>query len=62
MVAVADEWALGADTKEEDLTHPEDIAHFAKHDRLEAEQEKLEEMEKMSIVENNIPAKFRRNP
>jgi len=56
---------LGAgrtDTKEEDLNHPEDIAHFAKHDRLEAEQERVKQMEQMSIVEGNIPVKFRRNP
>ncbi|KAK0622188.1 putative calcium-binding protein [Lasiodiplodia hormozganensis] len=51
----------GDDVQEEDLIHPEDIEHFAKHDRLDAEQERLEAQEKMSIVEANIPAKFRRN-
>jgi hypothetical protein len=50
----------GEDTKEEDLTHPEDIAHFKKHDRLEDEAEKLAGMEKLSIVEGNIPLKFRK--
>ncbi len=50
----------GEDTKEEDLTHPEDIAHFKKHDRLEDEQEKLAALEKMRIVEGNIPLKFRK--
>lgn len=50
----------GEDTKEEDLTHPEDIEHFRKHDRLEDERVKLEGMEKMRIVEGNIPAKFRK--
>jgi hypothetical protein len=50
----------GEDAKEEDLTHPEDIAHFKKHDRLEDEQEKLAAMERMSIVDANIPAKFRK--
>lgn len=51
----------GDDVKEEDLIHPEDIAHFAKHDRLDEEQERLEAQEKLSIVEANIPAKFRRS-
>jgi hypothetical protein len=48
------------DTKEEDLIHPEDIAHFKKHE-LEADAEERQEMlDAMSIVEQNIPAKFRR--
>ena len=50
------------DTREEDLTHPEDIAHFAKHEREEAEAERQEELDKRSIVEENIPQKFRRTP
>ena len=49
------------DTKEEDLTHPEDIAHFAKHDREADEAERQEKLDKMTIVEQNIPAKFRRH-
>ena len=50
----------GDDVKEEDLTHPEDIEHFRKHDQLEDEQERLEGLEKMAIVESNIPVKFRK--
>ncbi|KAK3175669.1 hypothetical protein K4F52_010078 [Lecanicillium sp. MT-2017a] len=48
------------DTKLEDLTHPEDIEHFKHHEQMDREEEKLEEMDKMAIVEENIPAKFRR--
>ncbi|KAI4287784.1 MAG: hypothetical protein L6R35_002960 [Caloplaca aegaea] len=47
-------------TKEEDLTHPEDIEHFRKHDELEAAAEHQEQMDRMPIVEQNIPQKFRR--
>lgn len=50
----------GEDTKLEDLTHPEDIEHFRKHEEMEKAQERLEEMEKQSVIEANIPAKFRR--
>ena len=50
----------GEDTKLEDLTHPEDIEHFRKHEEMEDAQERLEEMEKQSIIEANIPLKFRR--
>ncbi|MCJ1314044.1 hypothetical protein MMC25_007724 [Agyrium rufum] len=49
-------------TKEEDLTHPEDIAHFAKHDREEEEAERLEERMKQAVLVDNIPLKFRRDP
>lgn len=49
-------------TREEDLTHPEDIAHFKKHDHLEDEAERIEKLEGMAIVEENIPQKFRRGP
>lgn len=48
-------------TKLEDLTHPEDIEHFKKHEQMEAEQERLEQLSHQSIVESNIPAKFRRD-
>ena len=48
-------------TKLEDLTHPEDIEHFKKHEEMEAAQERQEAMDKQSIVEENIPAKFRRH-
>ncbi|MCJ1482545.1 hypothetical protein MMC06_002711 [Schaereria dolodes] len=47
-------------TREEDLTHPEDIAHFAKHDREADEADRQEELDRMAIVEQNIPQKFRR--
>ncbi|KAK8161250.1 putative secretory pathway protein Ssp120 [Phyllosticta citrichinensis] len=50
----------GDDVKLEDLTHPEDIEHFRKHDEMEAEEEKLHAQEQLSIVEANIPQKFRR--
>ncbi|KAI1084556.1 hypothetical protein F5B20DRAFT_210900 [Whalleya microplaca] len=50
----------GDDTELEDLTHPEDIEHFKKHDMLDAEEERLEKLNKMAIVEDNIPSKFRR--
>ncbi|KAH6651935.1 hypothetical protein BKA67DRAFT_660714 [Truncatella angustata] len=48
-------------TKLEDLTHPEDIEHFKKHELMEEAEEKLERMNRMRIVEENIPAKFRRS-
>jgi len=47
-------------TKLEDLTHPEDIEHFKKHEEMEEEEERLQQMNKQAIVEDNIPAKFRR--
>lgn len=47
-------------TKLEDLTHPEDIEHFKKHEQMEEEEERIAEMAKKSIVLENIPAKFRR--
>ncbi|KAI4142424.1 MAG: hypothetical protein L6R39_004940, partial [Caloplaca ligustica] len=47
-------------TKEEDLTHPEDIEHFRKHDEREAAAEQQDAMDRMPIVEQNIPQKFRR--
>ncbi|KFA78432.1 hypothetical protein S40288_06414 [Stachybotrys chartarum IBT 40288] len=47
-------------TKVEDLTHPEDIEHFRKHEQMEDEQERLEALDKIPIVEKNIPQKFRR--
>jgi len=48
-------------TREEDLTHPEDIEHFRKHEMLEQQEERQEQMDRMSIVEANIPMKFRRS-
>ncbi|KAH8678243.1 putative calcium ion binding protein [Xylariales sp. PMI_506] len=47
-------------TKLEDLTHPEDIEHFRKHELREEAEERLEKLNKMKIVEENIPKKFRR--
>ncbi|KAI1257362.1 hypothetical protein MGN70_000402 [Eutypa lata] len=47
-------------TRLEDLTHPEDIEHFKKHEELEDEEYRLEELSKKAIVEENIPSKFRR--
>ncbi|ROW17050.1 hypothetical protein VPNG_01278 [Cytospora leucostoma] len=56
-------WELYHDenTKLEDLTHPEDIEHFRKHEEMEDEQERLEQLSKQRIVEANIPNKFRRS-
>lgn len=48
------------DTREEDLTHPEDIEHFRKHDEMDAAAERQEQLDRMQIVEQNIPQKFRR--
>ncbi|THV54014.1 hypothetical protein BGAL_0036g00110 [Botrytis galanthina] len=48
-------------TKEEDLIHPEDIEHFKKHDELEDEADRVAALDKMSIVEQNIPDKFRKD-
>jgi hypothetical protein len=45
-------------TKEEDLTHPEDIEHFRLHDEMEEEAERIARMDELSIVEKNIPQKF----
>ncbi|KAI5362836.1 Putative EF-hand domain, nucleobindin [Septoria linicola] len=47
-------------TREEDLTHPEDIEHFRKHEEMEARQERQEQMDRMPIIEANIPMKFRK--
>ncbi|KAL2259737.1 hypothetical protein VTK26DRAFT_6473 [Humicola hyalothermophila] len=48
-------------TKLEDLTHPEDIEHFRKHEEMEAEAERIAQLDQQSIIEANIPAKFRRD-
>ncbi len=48
-------------TKEEDLNHPEDIEHFRKHDELEDEADRQAVYDQMSIVEHNIPMRFRRD-
>ncbi|KAI2642368.1 putative secretory pathway protein Ssp120 [Xylaria nigripes] len=45
----------------EELNHPEDIEHFRKHDEMEAAEERLEALDRMPIVQENIPAKFRRS-
>lgn len=51
----------GEDAKEEDLTHPEDIEHFRLHDEAERAEKRLEQLERMQIVEANIPQKFLRS-
>ncbi|KAL8409506.1 hypothetical protein RB594_007810 [Gaeumannomyces avenae] len=49
-------------TKLEDLTHPEDIEHFKKHERLDREEETQRKfMEQKAVVEENVPAMFRRH-
>ncbi|KAK4574818.1 hypothetical protein LTR86_001660 [Recurvomyces mirabilis] len=50
----------GDGATEEELNHPEDIEHFRKHEELEAAQERQEQLDRMRIVEANIPSKFRR--
>jgi hypothetical protein len=50
------------DTKEEDLTHPEDIAHFAKHEREEEAAERQAILDLQPVNEANIPQMFRRQP
>ncbi|CAK7562804.1 MAG: hypothetical protein SEPTF4163_000658 [Sporothrix epigloea] len=51
-------------TKLEDLTHPEDIEHFKYHEELEAKEAAEEERrlarEKLAIVWDNVPLKFRK--
>ncbi len=47
-------------TSEEDLTHPEDVEHFRKHDERERAEMQQEHMDTIPVVEANIPAKFRR--
>ncbi len=47
-------------TKLEDLTHPEDIEHFKKHEQMEIEQERIDKLNEQSIIEQNIPQFFRR--
>jgi len=42
------------------LIHPEDIEHFRKHDELEDEADKQAALDKLAIVDQNIPKKFRR--
>ncbi|KAF4776973.1 hypothetical protein CPAR01_15694 [Colletotrichum paranaense] len=48
-------------TKLEDLTHPEDIEHFKKHEAMEDAQDRQEQLDHMAVVEENIPQKFRRS-
>lgn len=50
----------GPDTTEEDLIHPEDIEHFRMHDMLEDQQAKIDLEQSQSIVDANIPLKFRK--
>ncbi|SPO00130.1 related to secretory protein SSP120 [Cephalotrichum gorgonifer] len=48
------------DTQLEDLTHPEDIEHFKKHEEMERQQELLDNVGKRTMFEENIPAMFLR--
>ncbi|EJT79295.1 hypothetical protein GGTG_04381 [Gaeumannomyces tritici R3-111a-1] len=49
-------------TRLEDLTHPEDIEHFKKHERLDREEETQRKfMEQKAVVDENVPAMFRRH-
>ncbi|KAI0876548.1 putative secretory pathway protein Ssp120 [Hypoxylon argillaceum] len=48
-------------TRLEDLNHPEDIEHFRKHDEMEEAEERLAKLDRMAIVQENIPAKFRKS-
>ncbi|RWA07966.1 hypothetical protein EKO27_g7137 [Xylaria grammica] len=48
-------------TRLEDLNHPEDIEHFRKHDEMEEAEERLARLDRMAIVQENIPAKFRKS-
>lgn len=48
-------------TTEEDLTHPEDIAHFRKHEEEEDQADRQAERDRRPIVLENVPAKFRRS-
>ncbi|KAF3136412.1 hypothetical protein TWF703_005524 [Orbilia oligospora] len=47
------------DVREEDLNHPEDIAHFKKHEEDEKEAERWAKEAALKIIEKNIPTKFR---
>ncbi|KAG6218245.1 hypothetical protein E4U50_001701 [Claviceps purpurea] len=47
-------------TKLEDLTHPEDIEHFKHHEGMERQEEEQARRDKVQVIEENIPAKFRR--
>lgn len=49
-----------ADTKEEDLTHPEDIEHFKHHEEEEVAAMKSEKEQQQTVVEANIPAKYKK--
>ncbi|KAG5920107.1 hypothetical protein E4U42_006315 [Claviceps africana] len=47
-------------TRLEDLTHPEDVEHFRHHEEMERLAEEQERRDRLTVVEENIPAKFRR--
>ncbi|PUU79456.1 hypothetical protein B9Z19DRAFT_1192625 [Tuber borchii] len=46
------------DTTEEELTHPEDIEHFRKHDQEHEAEERQIVLDMKPIIEQNIPRKF----
>ncbi|KAG5993258.1 hypothetical protein E4U54_003416 [Claviceps lovelessii] len=47
-------------TRLEDLTHPEDVEHFKHHETMERHAEEQGRRDKIHVLEENIPAKFRR--
>ncbi|RPA93406.1 hypothetical protein L873DRAFT_1815832 [Choiromyces venosus 120613-1] len=46
------------DTTEDELTHPEDIEHFRKHDQEHEAEERQTVLDMKPIIEQNIPRKF----
>jgi len=46
------------ETTEEELTHPEDIEHFRKHDQDHEAEERQAVLDMKPIIEQNIPRKF----
>ncbi|KAG5971576.1 hypothetical protein E4U55_001163 [Claviceps digitariae] len=47
-------------TRLEDLTHPEDVEHFKHHEDMERQAEEQARRDRVRVVEENIPAKFKR--
>ncbi|KAK6511177.1 hypothetical protein TWF481_000099 [Arthrobotrys musiformis] len=47
------------EVKEEDLNHPEDIAHFKKHEEDHEREQQWAREAALKIIEKNIPSKFR---
>ena len=53
-------YMVSTDTTEADLTHPEDIEHFAKHDKEDEEADIWAMLNKKAVIEQNIPQMFRK--